>query len=84
MLTRIRNRVMDTSEVYDVLLNEISICETNENPVPRKKRPAKIPEMRAGLKPATISFLRKIARRPSARITPKGTKTRRGLCPSHR
>jgi len=56
----------------------------NDNPVPRKKRPAKIPEIRAGLKPDTTSLLKKITKRPNARVIPRGIKIKNKLCPSQR
>jgi len=68
---------------YELLLNEISIWKINDNPVPRK-RPARIPEILAGLKLATTSLLKNISRRPTAKVIPNGAKIKSRLCPSQR
>ena len=56
MLARARKTVMITSGEYELLLSENSIWNMRDKPVPRKKRPEKIPDQRAGLNPAAASF----------------------------
>ena len=74
MLARVKKTVMAISEEYELLLNEISIWNIYDRPVPRKKKPAKVPDQRAGLNPVAVSFLSKITSTPAASVIPRGKK----------
>ena len=74
--------MIETAEVYALLLNEISIWSRKDNPVPMKKSPAKIPDIFAGLKPDTTSLFKNNNKIPNTRVIPSGNKIITKLCPS--